>query len=101
MSKKIVASRISSGNKIFPPSVILEENGMTVKFPGFFKSQANYLAYSDLSGFAVNSPLVGYSTISFMLKGDKITAHGFTKNDAEIIRKKIDANIKNKTNKEK
>ncbi|MCL2311700.1 MAG: hypothetical protein FWC41_04320 [Firmicutes bacterium] len=90
MAKKITASRISSGNQLFPASVILDKNGVTVKFPGFFNSQSNRLSYSDINGVTVDTPLVGFSTISFMVKGDKITAHGFTKSEAQTIKQVIE-----------
>lgn len=34
---KITGSRLADGNKLFPPSITIEENGLNVKIPGFLK----------------------------------------------------------------
>jgi hypothetical protein len=92
---KIVASRLADGNKIFPPSITLEETGLTVKLPGFFNGKNMFLLYSDISSVTVNTRLIGYSTIHMNAQGSKFTAHGFTKKEVEKIKATIEAN-KNK-----
>lgn len=87
--RKFVASRISSGNTLFPAEVTLKEHGMEVKFPGFFRSKANFISYNNISGFSVSTPLAGFSTITFMVRGDTVEAHGFKKSEARAIQKAV------------
>lgn len=86
---EIKAHRLSEGNRMFPCKIILEDCGMTVKIPSFFSSKETFISYSDISSISIDTPFIGYSTIKFNTKGQKIEAHGFTKSDAQKIQKRI------------
>lgn len=82
------AHRLSEGNRMFPCKIILEDRGMKVRFPSFFSGKETFISYSDISSISIDNPFIGYSTIKFNTKGQKIEAHGFTKSDARKIQEK-------------
>lgn len=88
--KKITASRISDGNKLFPASITIEDLGLKVRVPGFWKNEETFVAYTDISGVSVDTPLIGYSTIEFNVMGSRVKAHGFSKSEVKEIKQAID-----------
>lgn len=88
--KKITASRVSDGNKLFPASITIEELGLKVRVPGFWKNEETFVSYTDISGVSVDTPLIGYSTIEFNVMGSRVKAHGFTKSEVNEIKQAID-----------
>lgn len=95
---KFVASRLSDNNKIFPAEIHIEDNGLTVKLPGFFNGKSEHFIFSKISNVSVTTPLIGFSTITFKAAGTKLSAHGFTKSEVNQIRKEIDKRIRNEKN---
>jgi hypothetical protein len=87
---KITASRLSEGNKIFPAEIDIEDNGLTVKIPGFLGGKTTSFSYVDISSVSVDTPMMGYSSISFSASGTKLKVHGFKKDDVLQIKKAID-----------
>lgn len=87
---KFTASRLSQGNQVFPPEIIIEEDGLTVKVPGVFSGQSKYLDYLNIGEVSVDAPLVGYSTITFYTAGTKVSAHGFTSSEVKQIKAAIE-----------
>lgn len=88
--RKIVASVISKGNGLFQTSITIEETGLKVRIPGFWKNKETFINYNDIAGVSVDTPLVGYSTIEFNAMGLKVKAHGFTKSEVREIRSAIE-----------
>ena len=88
--KKITASRISDGNKLFPASITIEDSGLKVSLPGFWKDEETFVSYADISGVSVDTPLVGYSSIEFNVMGSRVKAHGFTKSQMKEVKEAID-----------
>ncbi len=89
MYRKFVASRISKENVLFPPQIILEDTHVTVKCPGLFSGRSTVIPYDNISHISILSPLVGFSTISFFAFGEEIRIHGFTRSDANEIKRLI------------
>ena len=89
MYRKFVASRISKDNVMFPPQIILEDTSVTVKCPGLFSGRSTVIPYDNISHMSILSPLVGFSTISFFAFGEEISIHGFTRSDANEIKRLI------------
>lgn len=86
---KFIASRLSDGNKIFPPEIDCEEHGLTVKIPGLFNGKSEFFDYNQISSVGVDTPLIGYSTITFYASSNFIRAHGFTKSEVKQIKSRI------------
>ena len=86
---KFIASRLSDGNKIFPPEIKIEDNGISIKVPGLFSNQEQYFAFNQIDSVAVETPLIGYSTISFYAGLNFVKAHGFTKSEVTEIKQII------------
>ncbi len=88
--KKITASRMSDGNKLFPASITIEDTGLKVRLPGLWKDEETFVSYTDISGVSVDTPLMGFSTIEFNVMGSRAKAHGFTKDEVKEIKQAID-----------
>lgn len=88
---KFTASRLSDGNKLFPDEIQTEPEGIKVRIRGFLKGDTTYIDYENITGVDVNTPLIGYSSITFFFKGNKAYAHGFIKDDMRQIKQAIDA----------
>jgi hypothetical protein len=87
---KFTASRLSEGNKAFPIEINLEENNIEIKKPGVFSGESKYLNYEDITAIEVDSPMIGFSTITLFTTGTKVEIHGFSKSDVKEIRKGIE-----------
>ncbi|MDO9376271.1 MAG: PH domain-containing protein [Ferruginibacter sp.] len=92
--KTYTASRLSEGNKVFPIKISIDEIGITVNHPGLFSGQEKTIPFSRVSSVDVDSPMVGYSTITIQTTGEgRIEGHGFTKTEVvemkELILDKI------------
>ncbi|MBC7524046.1 MAG: hypothetical protein H7239_06375 [Flavobacterium sp.] len=88
--KKITASRLSEGNKIFPAEIIIEPNGLIVKISGLFSGQSRHLDYHNIGEVSVDAPLVGFSTITFFTAGTRVSAHGFSSAEVKQIKLAIE-----------
>lgn len=96
---KITASRLSEGNKVFPAEIHIESTGLTVKIPGLFSGKTEYFDFKSISNVSVNTPMIGFATITFRAAGARVSAHGFSGNEVNEIKKaieegKIEAKIK-------
>jgi hypothetical protein len=81
------ASRLSEGNKLYPARIIIDDRGITLKLPGFFKGKETTILFNSVTSVDIETPLIGFSTIGIETKGEsKIIAHGFTK--AEVVEMK-------------
>ena len=80
------ASRISESNMLFPPTITFDEDGVTVVFPFIFSGKTTYIPYSKISSVHIETPIVGFSTISFDAFGNTVSIHGFLQ--SEVIEMK-------------
>ena len=87
---KFIASRLSEGNKVFPAEIHIESTGLTVRIPGLFKGKSEYFDFKKISNISVETPMIGYSTITFHASGAKVTAHGFTTSEVKQIKQAIE-----------
>jgi len=92
-TKKYIASRGSSGNVLFPAEIHLEDNEIMVKFPGFFSGKSRNIFYHQIEGVNIETPLIGFSTITFVVGGEKLTGHGFKKSEVQEIKQICSAKI--------
>ena len=87
MPEKIyTASRFSKGNLFFPISIIISEREVTLKLPSFFSGKSRSIVYQQIEGVNRDTPMLGFSTITFIVGGESLVAHGFTKATAGAIR---------------
>jgi Short C-terminal domain len=87
---KFTASRLSEGNKIFPSEIYLDQNGITINIPGLFSGETKQFDFNHIASVEIDTPLIGYSTITIFAGGTKMSAHGFTKAEAKEIKKGIE-----------
>lgn len=100
---KIKASRMSEGNKLFPAEIHLEPTGITVKIPGLFSGESKHFDFTHIASVDIDTPIIGYSTITIYAGGTQMSAHGFTKAEVKQVKEGIEAGKiahKNSTNKE-
>lgn len=89
MYKTFTASRISEGNVLFPPTIIFDDDGVTVRCPFIFSGKSTYIPYSCISSVHIETPIIGFSTISFYALGNLVSIHGFLKSEAIEMRQII------------
>lgn len=82
---KFTSSRLSSGNKLFPTEIHIEDTGIKIKHPGVFNSKSTFIAYIDIVSISMDNPLVGYSTLTFYTNSTNMVVTGFTKKQSEEI----------------
>ncbi len=87
---KFTASRLSSGNKMFPTEIYLESTGITIKIPGLFKGETKQFDFNHIASVEIDTPLIGFSTISIFAGGTQMTATGFTKAEVKQIKEGIE-----------
>ena len=87
---KFTASRLSSGNKVFPTEIYLEPTGLTIKIPGLFKGETKQFDFDHIASVEIDTPLIGFSSISIFAGGTQMTATGFTKDEVQQIKKAIE-----------
>jgi len=84
------ASRLTSGNRIFPAKISIDQRGVTLKIPGLFSGDEKTVPYSRISSVNTISPFIGYSTIIIETTGEgSIQAHGFLKSEVKQMKEII------------
>lgn len=92
--KKYKASRLSEGNKLFPCVILLDDQSVTLKLPGFLNGKETTIPMNRISSVDIETPLMGFSTIIIETTGEaSIKAHGFTKSEVTEIKAMILAKI--------
>ena len=87
---KFIASRLSSGNKIFPSEIYLEPTGITIKIPGLFSGETKQFDFNHIASVEIDTPLIGYSSITIFAGGTMMSANGFTKAEVKQIKEGIE-----------
>ncbi|MEI2758754.1 MAG: PH domain-containing protein [Bacteroidia bacterium] len=86
--KEYKASRMSKGNKVLPNKIRIDNDGITFRIPGVFSGEEKTIPFSRISSVEVNTPLVGFSSITINTTGEgAIVATGFYKEDVLEIKK--------------
>lgn len=92
--KTFEASRLSDGNKVFPAKINIDDFGVTLKIPGLLGGKEKTLSYHQVSSISIDTPMVGYSKITFDTLGfDRIVATGFSKADAQEVKNLVQLGI--------
>ena len=96
---------LAEKNHLFQTSITVGEEGIKVRIPNFWKNQEMFFSYDDITGISLDTPswytVLSYSTIRFNARGTWVEAHGFTKSDANEIKRIIEKhrnNLRVKTN---
>lgn len=87
---KFVASRLSSGNKIFPAEIYLDPAGVTIKIPGLFSGETKHFDYDHIASVEIDTPLIGFSKMTIFAGGTMMEANGFTKAEVKQIKEGIE-----------
>jgi hypothetical protein len=91
MNERFSASGLM--NPFFPDEVTFGEKGVTFKVRKLFKSNDNFVFYSDISGVEIESG-VFFSTIRIIPRmRPEIIINNFTKGDAKKVKELILAKV--------
>ena len=92
--KTFEASRLSDGNKVFPAKIDIDNFGVTLRIPGLLGGKEKTLSYQQISSVSIDTPMVGYSKITFDTLGfDRLVATGFSKDDAKEVKSMVQQGI--------
>ena len=81
---------MTSGNRVFPVRIIIDEVGVTIKDPGLFSGKESTIPFSRIASVNIDCPFVGFSTIIINTTGEgEIRAHGFLKGEVVEMKKVI------------
>lgn len=85
------ASKLASGvSKVFPHKITITDNSVTITEPGLFSNKEKTIPFSKIASVNINSPLVGFSTITVETTGnDSLTINGFTKDEVREMKQII------------
>ena len=89
------ASKLAAGvSKVFPHKITITDNSVTITEPGLFSNKEKTIPFSKIASVNINSPLVGFSTITIETTGnDSLTINGFTKDEVREMKQTILGNI--------
>jgi len=74
-----IASRLTSGNRVFQSKISIDELGVTLNDPGLFSKEEKTIPFDKISAVNIDCPFIGFSTISIETTGEgKISSQGFT-----------------------
>lgn len=90
MYRTFTATRISEGNMLFPPTITLDDTGVTIKSPALLSSRRNFVPYHAISNVEIYNPLVGFSSISISAYGKTVTVNGFYSAEVEEMKRIIE-----------
>jgi uncharacterized membrane protein YdbT with pleckstrin-like domain len=85
-----IASRLTSGNRIFRSKITIDEHGVTLNDPALFKRKEQTIPFDRISAVKIVCPFVGFSAISIETTGEgKIISQGFTSYKVKRMKKLI------------
>ena len=84
------ASRISKDNTLFPPTVIFNEKGVKVILPSLLRKKEGFIPYSAITEVHVETPLIGFSSISFEGYGTRYNLTGFKKDEVNHMKRMME-----------
>jgi len=89
-----ISSRLTTGNKIFPSKIIVDELGVTLRIPGMFSGNEKTVPFNRIASVDIKSPFIGFSAIVIETTGEgRIKAHGFTRTEVKRMKELIIAKI--------
>ena len=75
---------------MFPTEIYLEPTGITIKIPGLFKGETKQFDFNHIASVEIDTPLIGFSTISIFAGGTQMAATGCTKDEVKQIKAAIE-----------
>ena len=85
--KKFTASRITTGNSLFPEEVTISDKFVTIRKPAIFSEKERTISFNKIASVDVYCPLIGFSSIILETTGeDKIEISGFLKAEVKEMK---------------
>ena len=89
------ASRLAEGNRLFPASITLSEEGLIVRFPFLLSGKEVTILYNKVSAVKFTSPIIGFSDMIIDTTWrDSFRVHGYTMNEVKHIKGEILRRVK-------
>ncbi len=67
------ASRISESNVLFLPTIVFNDEDITIKSPALLHHNTEFIPYGAVSSVHIHTPIAGFSTITFFAYGREIS----------------------------
>jgi len=84
------ASRLAEGNRLFPASITLSEEGLIVRFPFLLSGKEVTILYNKVCAVKITSPIIGFSDLVIDTTWkDSFYIHGFTMNEVKLVKGEI------------
>ncbi len=88
--KTFTASRLTSGNRLFPARIVLDDMGVTLREPSLFSGKETAIPFTRIASVNIDIPFVGWSTIHIQTTGEgMITVHGFLKAEVQEMKRLV------------
>lgn len=88
--KKFIASRLTKGNVVFPAEITITSESVSLLNPSILSGKEKTIPYARISSVDINSPLIGFSTITIETTGEgKIISNGFLRDEVIEMKKLI------------
>ena len=85
--KNYIASKLSSGNLIFPSVIEIMDNSVIIKRPSLFSTKERTIPFNRVSSVSYESPFIGFSSITIETNGESSEKiNGFYKSDVLEIK---------------
>ena len=89
-TKIYTASRLAEGNRLFPASLQIGDDGITIKFPFLLSGKEITILYKKISAVKIKTPIIGFSDIIIDTTWkDSFILHGYIASEVRIIKSEI------------
>ena len=86
MYRQFTASRVSESNVLFPPTIIFNDEGITIKTPALLHHNTD----DAVSSVMIHTPLAGFSSITFYAYGREVRVHGFLQREVREMKRLVE-----------
>ena len=88
--KKFIASRLTTGNRLFPAEVIIGDTSVTLRMPSIIGGKEKTIPFNRISSVDIDCPTIGFSKIVIETTGEgKIESNGFLQSEVKEMKELI------------
>lgn len=89
--RKFTASRLTSGNRLFPAEVTINDTNVTLRLPSLLSGgREKTIPFNRISSVNIDCPTIGFSTIIIETTGEgKIESNGFLQAEVKEMKQLI------------
>lgn len=89
--KKFIASRLTSGNRLFPAEVTIGDTSVTLRIPSILSGgKEKTIPFNRISSVDIDCPTIGFSKIVIETTGEgRIESNGFLQAEVKEMKQLI------------